>query len=335
MNSDFCSNIKKIAKDIFEKNSDTIIKEWIRRVESERIFDSETEMNIVKSNLEIMIADFVKFLSVGDFCNYYKSNEKIACAIAYNDISFTTFMDIFHLFEDSYLQILEELSHEDFRKYITALDRLHHKTISIISKKYFDIRDNVIFSLTKLIELRDCETAGHLERTRQYSVRLARELSRDNSFINSLYKASALHDIGKVAIRDNILLKPGKLTAEEFEEVKKHTVIGAQAIEEIISNQKVDYGYLLVARDIAMHHHEKFDGSGYPKGLKGEEIPLAARILAVVDAYDTIVTKRSYKSAYPHEEAVRRIVADAGKHFDPVIVNAFLKINENFKDINS
>jgi HD-GYP domain-containing protein (c-di-GMP phosphodiesterase class II) len=112
------------------------------------------------------------------------------------------------------------------------------------------------------------------------------------------------------------LLKPGKLTSKEFEEIKKHTVIGARPI------------------DIALYHHEKFDGSGYPEGLRGEEIPLSARILALVDSYDTITSKRPYKEAVAHEEAVKRIVSDTGRHFDPGVVNAFLKKQGEFKKIN-
>lgn len=331
MEGDFYSNIKEIATNIFRNNSNIIINEWLRLVKEEDILDEGIEMTIVKDNFKKLVENFVDFLSEGDLDSYFKGNEEIALNIAHNDISFEKFIDVFHLFEDSYFPLIAKLSHDNFRRYIMSLDRLHHRTIAIITRQYFDIRDNVIFGLTKLIELRDVETSGHLERTRRYSVLLARELGTDSVFINCMDKASALHDIGKVAISDNILLKPGKLTAEEFEEIKKHTVIGARAIDDMIMNQQVAGGYLHVARDIALYHHEKFDGSGYPKGLRGEQIPLSARILALVDAYDTIISKRSYKAASTHEEAMRRIVSDSGKHFDPFIVDAFLRVSKDFE----
>jgi response regulator RpfG family c-di-GMP phosphodiesterase len=331
MSDDFCGIIEIIAREIFGGNRHKIINKWLKLVKEEDILSEGIEMTIAKINFRKLVEDFIKFLSVGDLDSYYRSNEEIACSIAHNDISFEKFLNLFHLFEDSYLPLIEELSNENFRRYITCLDKLHHSTIAIITRKYFDIRDNVIFALTKLIELRDFETSDHLDRTRKYSVLLARELGGDSVFINIMDKASALHDIGKVAVNDNVLLKPGKLTEQEFEEVKKHTIIGAKAIDDIIKNQKVEGGYLYTARDIALYHHEKFDGSGYPKGLKGKQIPLCARILALVDAYDTIVSKRPYKTACTHEEAVRRIISDSGKHFDPSIVDAFLRVSEEFR----
>lgn len=334
MNHCFKVTIKDIANDIFKNNINTIIEEWIKNVEEERIVDKDMEMNILKSGFDRLVRDFVKFLTVEDFESYYKSNEEIAETISQNNISFEKFIEIFHLFEDSYLPLLENLSNKDFRKYITALDKLHHKTLAIVSKKYFDLRDDIIFALTKLIELRDCETAEHLDRTRNYAVMVAKELGEDTEFITNIYKASMLHDVGKVAICDNILLKPGKLTCEEFEEIKKHTIIGSQTINSIFINEKNQRSYLAMASDIALYHHEKFDGSGYPAGLQREEIPLSARILALVDAYDTIISKRTYKVAFSHEEAVRRISIDSGKHFDPKIVQAFLRIQEQFHKVS-
>lgn len=330
MSECFNVNIKKIAKDIFKDNIEAIIEKWLKSIENESIARDAEELDILKLNFQKLLRDFVQYLSVGDIDSYYKSNEEIAIGIAYNDISFEKFIEIFHLFEDSYLPLLESLSNEDFRKYITVLDKLHHKTMAIVSRKYFDLRDNIIFALTKLIELRDCETAEHLDRTREYAVIVAKELELDEEFIMNIYKASMLHDIGKVAVSDNILLKPGRLTPEEFEEIKKHTVVGSQTINSISKHQKIQPGYLAMASDIALYHHEKFDGSGYPRGLKSEEIPLCARILALVDAYDTIISKRVYKESFSHEEAVRRISMDSGKHFDPIIVEAFLRKQDDF-----
>lgn len=333
MDCDYKKTIMKIAGDTFVNNRSAIINEWLKNAEAEAIIDLGAEMGVIRKVFEKLVDDFIKYLSTGDFESYYNSNEEIAASLVYNDISFEKFLDIFHFFEDSYLPQLEKLSNKDFRKYITYLDKLHHKTIAIVTRKYFEARDNMIYALTKLIELRDCETAGHLERTRHYSVLLAKELGADEDFVANLRRASMLHDIGKVAVRDSILLKPGKLTYEEYEEIKKHTVVGAKAIESIIIDQDVKRGYLHMAKDIALYHHEKFNGGGYPEGLKGEEIPLSARILALVDAYDTIVSKRPYKEAFVHEDAVERIVLDTGQHFDPNIVNAFLRIQNEFKSI--
>jgi HD-GYP domain-containing protein (c-di-GMP phosphodiesterase class II) len=331
MDCDYKKIIMKIAGDTFVNNRNAIINQWLKNAEEEAIINQGAEMGIIRKVFEQLVDDFVRYLSTGDFESYYKSNEEIAASLVYNDISFEKFIDIFHLFEDSYLPQLEKLSNKDFRIYITCLDKLHHKTIAIVTRKYFDSKDNMIYALTKLIELRDCETAGHLDRTSQYSVLLAKELGQDENFISNLHRASMLHDIGKVAVKDSILLKPGKLTYEEYEEIKKHTVVGANAIDSIIMGQGIKRGYLLMARDIALYHHEKFNGGGYPEGLKGEEIPLSARILAVVDAYDTIVSKRPYKEAFVHEDAVSRIISDTGQHFDPIIVNAFIRIHEEFK----
>jgi len=139
------------------------------------------------------------------------------------------------------------------------------------------------------------------------AILLSKELNLDFDFIKNMGKASLLHDVGKIAIRDNILLKPGKLNNYEFEEMKKHTIIGAKAISKVISSNDLSHEYLYMAVDISLCHHEKYDGSGYPNGFKGTQIPLPARISAIADAYDVITSKRPYKQPFSHEEAVRRI----------------------------
>lgn len=180
----------------------------------------------------------------------------------------------------------------------------------------------------------DHRTQYHLERTREYSALLAKELDLNDSTIDQIYMVGPLHDIGKIGIRDDILLKPGKLTHEEYEEMKKHAIIGKRIIDKIIEDQNEGKGYLPMARQIAFYHHEKYDGSGYPKCLRGEDIPIAARIFALVDAYDAIVSKRPYKAPLPHEVAIERVTKDSSVHFDPEIVNVFLENNEAFKKIN-
>jgi putative two-component system response regulator len=201
-------------------------------------------------------------------------------------------------------------------------------------------RDLVIFSLARLAEARDPETGAHLERIREYCRVISRHLSRqgkfrdqvDGNYVQLLYLTSPLHDIGKVGIPDSILLKPGRLTAEEFEIMKQHSVIGGETLHAAA----VAYPgakYLQMARDIAISHHEKYDGSGYPFGLRGDDIPLCGRIVAISDVYDALTTARVYKPAYSHEVAREIILEGRGKHFDPEIVEAFLANEERIVDI--
>ncbi|MCD4744135.1 MAG: HD domain-containing protein, partial [Desulfobacteraceae bacterium] len=149
---------------------------------------------------------------------------------------------------------------------------------------------------------------------------------------NDIYQSSILHDIGKVGIKDSILLKPGKLTEEEFETIKHHTIIGGDAISSIELQIKVR-SFLTLARDIAYSHHERWDGSGYPKGLKGEAIPLSARITAVADVYDALTSERPYKKAFSHQKSMDIIISDSGKHFDPNIIEAFCVQSGQFEKI--
>ena len=201
-------------------------------------------------------------------------------------------------------------------------------------------RNLIVFSLAKLAESRDPETGAHLERMREYSRELAIYLGTtehfaneiNSDFIRAIFLTSPLHDIGKVGIPDNILLKPGKLTVEEFEVMKQHTTIGSQTLEAALSAYP-NADYLRLACDIAACHHEKFDGSGYPKGLRGDAIPLCARIVAVADVYDALTTKRVYKEAFSHEVAAKIIIDGSGAHFDPRVVNAFIAKQHDFEEI--
>jgi len=200
----------------------------------------------------------------------------------------------------------------------------------------------IIFSLAALAEGRDPETGEHLERTRQYANLLARQLRKKKEYrktitadyLEALYDAAPLHDIGKVGIPDAILLKESALTEQEFETMKTHVLIGNRVLKQTIEIYKLNETVFTVGLNIATFHHEKYDGWGYPEGLKGEEIPLEARIFALCDAYDVIRTKRPYKEEIPHEEAVRRILADKGAHFDPVVVEAFMQLESQFKAIS-
>ena len=203
-----------------------------------------------------------------------------------------------------------------------------------------------VFSLAKLAESRDTETGEHLERMRCYAREVALYLLNkgehpemgDESFVDALFQSSPLHDIGKVGIPDRILLKPGKLTSDEFAIMKSHTLIGGDTLR-AADIEAGKNSFLAMGRDIAYFHHERWDGTGYPMGLKGEEIPLAARIVAVGDVYDALTSKRPYKRAFSHKESRDLIVAGKGTHFDPCVVDAFiaceetiLKIRAQFRD---
>lgn len=190
-----------------------------------------------------------------------------------------------------------------------------------------------INGFAKLVEAKDCETGLHIERMQNYSKILARTLSKspkykyiiDEQFINDIYKFSPLHDIGKIGIAEGILLKPGKLTYEEFEVMKKHTEIGASVLKKA-SNNLLRRGkrYFEMAIQIAQNHHEKYNGKGYPKGISGEDIPLAARIVAVADVFDALTSKRVYKNMFDIDSSLKMIESEKGKSYDPVVVEALM-----------
>ena len=203
------------------------------------------------------------------------------------------------------------------------------------------VHDVTILALASLAETRDNETGNHLRRTQNYVRALAlrlREQPRfaaqlDDQAIELLYKSAPLHDIGKVGIPDHILLKPGRFEPHEFEVMKRHPRLGYEALvkaEELLGMQ---VPFLRIAKDIALCHHEKWDGSGYPQGLHGEAIPLSARLMAIADVYDAVISRRVYKPEMPHEKAVAIIREGCGSHFDPAVVEAFLSLEEEFQDI--
>jgi len=199
---------------------------------------------------------------------------------------------------------------------------------------------SMIYSLVKLTESRDDYTGKHIERVAEYCKLLAEKLGEtkeykgyvDQDFVDHIHMAAPLHDIGKVGIPDRILLKPGKLSEEEFEVMKSHTTIGANTLLEV--KKKYPENMLLdMGISIAHYHHEKWNGSGYPEGLSGRDIPLEARIMALADAYDALRSKRVYKEPLSHEKTVDIIKKDSGSHFDPDIVNIFLQNEDEFRKI--
>ncbi len=199
-------------------------------------------------------------------------------------------------------------------------------------------KDMVIFVVAKLAESRDTDTGYHLERIRYYSKALCQEIQRlnnfeheeiDNLFIDNIFLTSPLHDIGKIGIPDHILHKPGRLDDEEFDIMKTHTTIGFDTLNTALEKYP-KAGYLKMSADIARSHHEKFNGTGYPDGIEGEAIPLSARIVALSDVYDALVTKRVYKDAYSHGRAKSIILKDRDTHFDSRVVDAFLSCEDTF-----
>lgn len=201
---------------------------------------------------------------------------------------------------------------------------------------------STIFATSKLAESKDPETGAHLDRMREYCKILAIELAAtaiygsqiNSQFIEVIYAASPLHDIGKVGIPDNILLKPGKLDSEEWVVMKTHAVIGADTLR-AVDVKHPGNEFICMGIEISQCHHEKWDGSGYPDGLSGIHIPLSARILALADVYDALTSARCYKIAFSHEKSRAIILEGEASHFDPVVVKAFVSVEEEFKKVRS
>ncbi|MES2582200.1 MAG: two-component system response regulator [Pseudomonadota bacterium] len=204
-----------------------------------------------------------------------------------------------------------------------------------------DVQDVTILTMASLAETRDNETGDHIVRTQHYVRLLAEHLRHhprfsaylDDVMIDRLFKSAPLHDIGKVGIPDSILLKPGKLTDAEFEVMKTHTTLGKLAIESAEARLGKSVPFLLCAKEIAYSHQEKWDGTGYPEGLAGDAIPISARLMAIADVYDALISKRVYKPAFTHEKAMQIIVEGRGRHFDPDVLDAFVALEAECKAI--
>jgi putative two-component system response regulator len=210
------------------------------------------------------------------------------------------------------------------------------------TKTVLDLQNAILRTVAELVECRDDTTGGHIERTQSYLRILIDSLLEDGLYkdevmgwskdFDIILQSSQLHDVGKIAIKDSILQKPAKLTPEEFDEMKTHTTFGIKVIERIQENTS-DAAFLKYAKVFASTHHEKWDGSGYPRGLKGAEIPLQGRLMAIADVYDALISERPYKKAFSHEEAVEIIRDGSGAHFDPNLVKVFLKHEQDFKAV--
>jgi putative two-component system response regulator len=225
------------------------------------------------------------------------------------------------------------------------------KLQNLVEEQMFDIQranemlkrreDNTLNLLARITDLRDEDTGTHIIRTTEYTRIIIEGILRDphpgyeftKEEAQTIIKCAKLHDLGKIAIPDDVLLKPARLTPEEFEVIKKHPVYGERFFSEFIKQDDAD-PFLEVAREITYSHHEKWDGSGYPQGLAGQDIPLSGRIVAIADVYDALTSERPYKKAFTHEKAVQIITEDAGKHFDPYLVQIFVENQDKFFEVS-
>jgi putative two-component system response regulator len=219
--------------------------------------------------------------------------------------------------------------------------RLEHM-VEVKTSQLLKTQDSILDMLSNITAYRDNETGAHIKRTTFYVELIVRriiEMRRSDYEISSEYalnigKSSKLHDIGKVGVPDRILLKPDRLTPEEFDIIKQHASLGAQILDDAINDLGDSSPFLFTAREITVAHHEKWDGKGYPCGLKGEEIPISARIMAIADVYDALISRRPYKEPFTHEEAMKIILDSSGTHFDPNIIEMCMPIFDQFPMIS-
>ncbi|MDR1755128.1 MAG: response regulator [Eubacterium sp.] len=234
-----------------------------------------------------------------------------------------------------------QLELQAHRKRLETLVREKTINLNLALEKLEKREENIFNLLARVTDIRDSDTGMHIERSAKYTAILSNHINanpREGYILNDsqredIIKASKLHDLGKIAIPDTILLKPGKLTTEEFIIMKTHTLYGEQLIEDLIDSENSD-NLMIIAKDIIKYHHEKWDGSGYPCGLKDVQIPLAARIAAVADVYDALTSRRCYKEPFTHEKSIEIIEEDSRKHFDPYLVEIVLLHSEDFKNIS-
>ncbi|MFC7515243.1 HD domain-containing phosphohydrolase [Herbaspirillum sp. GCM10030257] len=238
-------------------------------------------------------------------------------------------------------RVATQLQLKNARQQLKNQNDLLEQMVGLRTRELVKMQDATIMAMASLAETRDNETGNHIRRTQAYVEALARKLQTHPRFsalltdanIELLFKSAPLHDIGKVGVPDRILLKPGRLDAEEFEIMKLHTVYGRDAILSVERQLGGSNDFLTFAREIAYSHQEKWDGSGYPEGLSGDDIPTSARLMAVADVYDALITRRVYKPAFSHDKAMHIMREGRGKHFDPDILDAFIEIEEQVRAI--
>ncbi len=227
------------------------------------------------------------------------------------------------------------------KRFLTDKNELLENMVALRAKQLATMQDVIILAMASLAEARDNDTSAHVRRIQHYSRALAVSLKNNPSYARQLtdesleliFKTSPLHDIGKVGVPDSILFKSGRLSPEEYDEMKKHSFFGGQTLMEVERQLAAPEAFVAMAHEIALHHHERWDGTGYPLGLSGEQIPLPARIVALADAYDALTSARVYKPPYPREEARKVIERERGRQFDPAVVDAFIAAEPTFYEI--
>ncbi len=325
--------------DLLKENEDKVVTTWIERLENYSRIYSHQSIQEIMDCLKALLTNYIFCFNEGNIEGVYISGRLLADKLYDSDVTYGMLINLFEGFEEScnnmFMNELSKLGNnlEHILKHQLLLNKINRKLFYIFLERFSKVKDKTILALAKMAEFYDPETSKHLMRTREYAALLAKQLNLGGDQENDIYLAGPLHDIGKVGIRQSILLKQGKLTKEEYEEMKKHTVIGKELILQTIGKEQ--NSYFNTAMEIILYHHEKYDGTGYPEGLTGDRIPYSARIFAVADAYDAIVSKRPYKDAMPHEEAVKIIRVEAGHHFDPKVVRAFMNVNKGFLHIKN
>ena len=236
------------------------------------------------------------------------------------------------------VHLLIEEQKKELKNYNDNLQKMVAKKTSAL----LELQDAVLSTVSEIVECRDVVTGNHIERTQRYLGILIDALRKDGLYtevidnwnMKFLLPSAQLHDVGKIYIKDTILNKPGKLSMDEFEEMKKHAEYGRQIIEKIEAKTK-ENDFLRHAKIFAETHHENWNGTGYPHGLSGETIPLEGRLLAIADVYDALVSERPYKTAFSHEEAINIIITERGRKFDPALIEVFEKVKDSFRKVNS
>ncbi|MCR4940200.1 MAG: HD domain-containing protein [Treponemataceae bacterium] len=284
----------------------------------------------------IVFMAFSIFRTIAHVENFFGASGVFSTIIVFVTIAFL----VIYKWANSKRLFIKEQNIEFYKEALKSeVDRQMDEIISQ-HKKLMDMQDNAIIGLSNLVENRDSETGSHVRRTSAYVEALAKQVRQDNfynniltdRYIEYLTKAAPLHDIGKIIVADNILKKKGKLTEDEFTLMKCHTLEGARIVDEVFGSSENDE-YVEIVKEIVLCHHEKWDGSGYPAGLKCNEIPLSARIMAIADVFDALVSPRCYKEPFPVETSFEIIKASSGTHFDPILVTEFQRIKSQIVDI--
>lgn len=275
-----------------------------------------------------------------DTLKYFKEqNERNEQIIAYNGFVYKCIPN--YLYDDKrivgyYVELIDDTKQQNYIRLINKYNTSLEQAITKKTEHILEIQEKFTFSIANLIENRDSNTGGHIHRTSDVMrilvdcIRKERYYNVSDEFLDILVKAAPMHDLGKICIDDRILNKPGRFTEEEYEIMKTHSKLGAEIIEAILKDVR-DEKYIKIAKNIAYCHHEKWDGNGYPNNIKGEEIPLEARIMALADVYDALVSKRCYKEKYTFERANEIILESMGSHFDPSLEKIYLKCRDQLE----